>query len=134
MTTSNVFDVLTMNDPLPEIVLQHCFDAIDCIDDIDSDEVTVFWTSPRMSCEFMFNDIKVEVFYNTNAKQTEVKMSVSDEIYQKHLASLRKYPQYQNKTDKECWPQSHHITKREDLTCVGALSFAYEDMTVNVSH
>ena len=130
MTKSNVFDVLTMNDPLPEIVLQHCFDAIDCITDIDPDEVDVKWTSPRMSCEFIHDDVKFEVYYNTADKRTEVKISVSDEIYQKHLASLRKYPQYQNKTDRECWPQYHIVSK--DLDDCSMLSIAYEDIQDNL--
>jgi len=130
MSNSNVFEVLKMNDPLPEFVLQNCFEAISCFTDIDPDEVDVNWTVPKMSCDFTFKHVKFEVYYNTNEKRTEVKISVSDEIYQEHIASLRKYPQYQNKTDRECWPQSYTLIK--DLEDCSMLSIAYEDIENNV--
>jgi hypothetical protein len=126
MSNANIFDILTMNDPRPEVVLQNCFEAIDCIDSINPEQVDVKWVSPKTHCEFSYRKVDFVITYDTVKQQSELKMSVTDEIYQNYIAEQRKYPQYQNKTDSEIWPQSYTITSDFDP---GRLSFAYEDIS-----
>jgi hypothetical protein len=125
MSQSNIFEIIKMNDPTPEIVLQNCVEAISYISDIDINEVELKWVVPKMHLEFTFNKVDFVIFYDKNNKETVLKISVSDEIYKNYIAEKRKYPQYQNMTDSEIWTQSYTITKDFDPS---RLSFAYEDM------
>lgn len=127
----NIFDVIRMNNPTPSQVLDNCFDAIDCCADIERDAVHVIWHTPNQHCSFMFRKVEFDIQYNTDQQRTELTIRVDDETYQKHIQRLKKFPQYQNKTDEECWPQSYHMTK--DLDCITTLSCAYEDISDNMT-
>jgi len=126
----NVFDVIRMNNPTPAQVLDNCFDAIDCCDDIDRDEVDVIWHTPHQHCSFMFSKVEFNIFYNIDEQRTELTICVDDDIYKQHILRQRKYPQYQNKTDEQIWPQKYFLT--QDLDCITTLSCAYEDISNNI--
>lgn len=125
----NTFDVLKMNYPVPNDVLEYCIDALDCIGEVDRDTLDIKRDSD-MSITFTFNDICSKIYYNLKEERTELCLSVPDDIYRKRIEHFRTYSQYRNKIDSAIFPQVQVIDA--ELTDVNELSCIYEGLDMFV--
>ena len=132
---SNVFEVTKMNGPAPLEVIQNCIEAIDCVSNVEAelDRKDIICVEQYKHYEFTLkNKIKFTIRYNDLTERTEVEIAADAEDYKQHIAEMKRYPQYQNKSAEECWPSKYLLTKY--LDDIGYISMAYEDIQDNVPY
>ena len=126
---SNVFEIIKMNGPAPLEVIENCIQSIDCVTDVDNllDRNDIVCLEQYKHYQFTLkNKIKFTIRYNDMAERTEVEIVADAEHYKQHIAYLKSYPQYQNKSDEYCAPSKYVLTHM--LDDIGYVSLAYEEI------